>query len=50
MHPNHAQFILDVLMRQRLASQAARHKTLGCISDDWLHDLCMFVLQNETNL
>jgi len=26
MHPNHAQFILDVLMRQRLASQAARHK------------------------
>lgn len=26
LHPRHSQFILDVLMRQRLASQAARHK------------------------
>ncbi|CAK9063748.1 unnamed protein product, partial [Durusdinium trenchii] len=26
MHPNHVQFIVDVLVRQQLVSQAARHK------------------------
>eukprot|EP00913_Durusdinium_trenchii_P007705 g7237.t3 len=31
MHPNHVQFIVDVLVRQQLVSQAARHKSLGSI-------------------